>query len=433
MIAKRLTGYDARGVHARTAALMLSVWALAAPVPVAAQPRYRATVLPQLDTTSEAGVLTSTRPAGFGRGGEVIVSAGDGRLHRWVDGGAEVVPVPEPLTLANAVNREGAIVGRYLTSRDTPEARPFLQRADGAFERLTLGGDDTLGEVTGINDGGLMVGFVRFGELGTRAVWWRDGVGAEISGLTGDASAAVAVNETGTVALWAALERGRPEAAFRWTPEGGLETLPSLSADHGTRPTAISGSGVVVGVSYRDREEPRAVLWDAEGRIHLLRRLAPDDVELWDLRALGVSDAGIVVGTELAGDVEPFSREALVWYDGEPHSLRARVDDLPDELTLTVARYVDETGVILAEATRHDDERPQVVTVLLTPVGDPAGEDGGTGAGAPDAGAPVGATGCGCRVGAPGPPAPVWLFLAGLLTRRARRRRGRRRGRAGVC
>ncbi len=116
------------------------------------------------------------------------------------------------------------------------------------------------------------------------------GVGGGVAGFTG--GYALGLNEAGAVT--GVLRRLGDAAAFRWTPDGGIEVLPRLPGAGPARGIAINESGVVVGsaIASASADGPVAALWDEDGSIELLGSPAGTDGAV----ATGVDDAGRVAG-----------------------------------------------------------------------------------------------------------------------------------------
>jgi probable HAF family extracellular repeat protein len=215
--------------------------------------------------------------------------------------------------MALALNNRGQIVGTAENRTHDPSC-PAPQILD--FEPVAWGpaGDiqglpplpgDTVGFALGINDSGQIVGssgnctntvVTAVGLLvGPHAVLWENGSVKDLGNLGGEMMGkAAAINNRGEVAGFSDVADGTVHS-FLWTRETGMKDLGGLGTDVLGDPAGINNNTQVVGGSCDDSGNCRAFLWQ-NNVLSDLNSLIPADSPLYLVYALGISDAGEIVG-----------------------------------------------------------------------------------------------------------------------------------------
>lgn len=153
------------------------------------------------------------------------------------------------------LNDAGTVVG-------CSDGRPALWNAQGV--RRLLG---PAGCATGINEAGVVVGYVERFTLRTAFRWTADGGLEDLGTLGGAESEARDVNEAGDVTGWAEARSGE-RRAFVWTAEGGMQAVDASAASEGR---FINRAREVAGQSTRDTAS-HATRWSgAEARARVAR------------------------------------------------------------------------------------------------------------------------------------------------------------------
>jgi probable HAF family extracellular repeat protein len=177
---------------------------------------------------------------------------------------------------------------------------------------------DTVGFTLGINDLGQVVGvsgtcantvISAVGLVtGPHAVLWENGAVTDLGNLGGKMiGKAGAINNRGEVAGLSDLPDNSVHA-FLWTKDTGMKDLGALGADVLGDPAGINNSTQVVGGSCDSSGNCRAFLWQNKVMTDL-NDLIPADSPLYLMYALGINDAGEIVGFALqksTGDVHAY-------------------------------------------------------------------------------------------------------------------------------
>ncbi len=187
---------------------------------------------------------------------------------------------------AAALNDRGQVVGDVWNVGDvtrpdiTWPCRAFLWDS-GRLELLPLPRGYVSSRATGINNRGLVVGWVRKegADAPTRAVAWEGGVMRELAGLPGGvATIATGVNDAGQIVGGGDTQVGDPgdrrreSHAVLWESDGGVTDIGTLPGHTSCRATAINSRGTVVG-DVRVDPDSGAFVWDRGRGIRLLTPL----------------------------------------------------------------------------------------------------------------------------------------------------------------
>jgi len=125
-----------------------------------------------------------------------------------------------------------------------------------------------------------------------------------------------AVNENGWVVGTARAQATNTTAAFLWKPGTGMASLPAPAGLVNPRALAINAAGDVAGYAVDPTSgASHATLWRAGNPPIDLGTLNPSSTQALASQALGINDAGVVVGTSEVGNIaSPFPlRLAFRW------------------------------------------------------------------------------------------------------------------------
>lgn len=195
---------------------------------------------------------------------------------------------------AEDINASGTVVGWRSTTDGDPRYTPFLWTESGGMTNLgRLPGDTWDAAAVAINDRGEVVGISQ-----SRPFLWTASGGMRGLGMPAGAVFAVPmdISEDGHVAgAWQGADRRQHPVV--WTREGGMRELPLPSHIASAVAEGVNSRGEVVGSGCPapcDVQSPsHALFWPATGApLDLGVRLG-----LWDSRAVGITDAGVVAGT----------------------------------------------------------------------------------------------------------------------------------------
>jgi probable HAF family extracellular repeat protein len=167
---------------------------------------------------------------------------------------------------------------------------------------------DTVGFALGINERGQVVGssgtcantvVTAVGLfVGPHAVLWDNGTVTSLGSLGGTMGKAGAINDRGEVAGFSSLPGDSSVHSFLWTREEGMRDLGALGADYLGDPAGINNNTQVVGGSCDTAGNCRAFLWE-KNVLSDLNDLVAADSPLYLMYALGINDAGEIVGFAL--------------------------------------------------------------------------------------------------------------------------------------
>jgi hypothetical protein len=185
-------------------------------------------------------------------------------------------------TLARRIGPSGVVAGEALLSGHT---RPDPVIWDGGAPK-PLGGCCG-GSARDLNSSGAAVGDAYDPQGRYHAFLWTQGGGMQLIGPPDQYSSAVAINDAGVVVV-----QGLHQS-YRY--DGKLQPLP-LAPRYPSHPRAINHCGLIVGSYGPYSDADRAFGWDpAAGFFDLNARLEPGSG--WKLQAaLGVNDAGMIIG-----------------------------------------------------------------------------------------------------------------------------------------
>ena len=177
---------------------------------------------------------------------------------------------------------------------------------------------DTVGFALGINDLGQVVGssgscantiVTAVGLfVGPHAVLWDNGSVTDLGSLGGTMGKAGAINNRGEVAGFSSLPGDSSVHSFLWTKDTGMQDLGALGTDYLGDPAGINNNTQVVGGSCDISGNCRAFFWEKKV-LSDLNDFIPADSPLYLLYALGINDAGEIVGFALeksTGDVHAY-------------------------------------------------------------------------------------------------------------------------------
>ena len=118
---------------------------------------------------------------------------------------------------------------------------------------------------------------------------------ASTLGSLGDANSdsfATAINDRGQAVGWFTLPNGGPSHAFLWDPNSGARDL-GAGTGVASQAFGINNEGQVVGAFYDQFQDAHAFIWDAANGMRNLGTLPGGLSSV----AVGINDAGVVVGT----------------------------------------------------------------------------------------------------------------------------------------
>ncbi len=256
---------------------------------------------------------------------------------RWKADGTPVVlhkATPYGQAFGNDLNDAGIVVGS--DNEVAPGAGNILHamrwNPDGSFAELPLAPGAVHQAAQGINNKGVIVGYMELANTSTRAVRW-DGQGAHLLGTRLCCfDVARDVNDAGTAVGY--VSNGFISPA-RWSASGALTILSLPPGDNFGFANAINNRGQVVGLTgFANGPDVthHAVVWAPDGHPSVLPFSdSRNDDDLTE--ALGINDEGVIGG--LAEDPsDPRGTRAAIWFKGRrifvptAAASRAEVTDL---------------------------------------------------------------------------------------------------------
>lgn len=248
--------------------------------------------LPTGSTSKGIGLNDSGQVVGYADAG------GTSHAFLW-EGGVMTDLIPGPqASFANAVNDAGVVAGHYNLNR------PFIWE-DGVLTDLGgFGGSSSFGYALDINEAGQVVGssFVNNGSEGIsqHAFLWEDGVMTDLGALPGLLdSRALGVNELGQVVGFSSLfdPDTTDEVSRSFLHSDGVMIDLNVPGDYSVAED-INDSGQVVG--WSTSSAARAYIYE-DGVVTDLNDLIPAGSGLTIYKALGINNAGQIVGYALGG------------------------------------------------------------------------------------------------------------------------------------
>jgi probable HAF family extracellular repeat protein len=340
--------------------ITLGVLAFLALVPAGAAaqgetPSYTYTEIGVFGTASSDG--RGTGAAWDVNGADQVVGAsttnvfGAGRGFLWADGRLTNLGVIGGGTFAASaaygVNEDGVVVGQtHVNGTDPPHA--FRYR-NGALTDLGTGyGAGSFSRAWDINDAGVAVGErSRRQSSPVRAVLWRDGRIRDLGtlggtgGTFGTSSVAYDVNGRRQV-VGAALPSTGPLHPFLWQ-RGTMRDLGTLGGDHEAgEARAINEAAQVVGSSPTAAGPTHAFLWQ-NGAMRDLGTLGANSSHAHDIN----EDGDVVGGSRTPSSPPSNAGHAFLWTGGRMVDLNSVVTNLPGDVTLEVARAINDDGTIV--------------------------------------------------------------------------------------
>ena len=314
---------------------------------------------------TEIGVFGTASSDGRGTGAAWDVNAGNrvvgasttnvfgaGRGFLWADGVLTNLGVIAgggtfAASAAYGVNDEGIVVGQsHVNGSDPPHA---VRYSNGTLTDLGTGyGSGSFSRAWEINGAGVVVGErSRRQSSAVRAVLWRDGRIRDLGtlggtgGTFGTSSVAYDVNARRQV-VGAALPSRGPLHPFLWQ-RGTMRGLGTLGGDHEAgEARAINDVAQVVGSSPTAAGPTHAFLWQ-DGAMRDLGTLGGGSSH-----AYGINRDGDVVGGSRTPNSPPFNAgHAFLWTNRAMLDLNSLVTNLPSDVTLEVARAINEDGSIV--------------------------------------------------------------------------------------
>jgi probable HAF family extracellular repeat protein len=194
---------------------------------------------------------------------------------------------------------------------------------------------DTAGFALGLNNSGQIVGATGTCAnvivtavglfLGTHAVLWDNGPATDLGSLGGTLGKAAAINERGEVAGLSSLPGDSSIHSFLWSKDTGMQDLGALGADVVGDPAGINNNTQIVGGSCDKSGNCRAFFWDKKV-LSDLNDFLPADSPLYLLYALGINDAGEIVGFALekkTGEVHGYLASPVRGKSGQQNAVPA--------------------------------------------------------------------------------------------------------------
>lgn len=350
--------------------------------------RYRYVDLGMLNPNAAPGLDRRSNGSALNEAGEVV---GDSfskttRLHafRWRDGTKRDLGAATATgsSYATGINEWGMVVGASHVDTDNPPHAVIWRK--GVLTDLGTGyGKGSQSSAAALNDRGQVVGLhATSATAPKRAVLWADGrirdlgtLGGTTDGGQNDTeSEANAINNAGQVVGVARAPGARPLHGFLWQ-DGRMRDLGNLGGTtESTQPYDINDNGTVVGTSQAGDGYSYAFLW-RNGTMRSLGTVGPR-FYFSGSTAAAVNNSNVVVGSfRLKGDcVYQACFRAFVSQDGVMRNLNALTDGVPANRRLTLAKDINDKGVIVARSCEVADCDRQTAgegtsrAVLLVPI-----------------------------------------------------------------
>lgn len=343
----------------------------------AAPSRYRATVLPQLDSVDTVDSPARTVGKALSDQGEVVGEFGfPPQSFSWPSG-ASALSAKEQFRSGQAFFHDvsdDTRVGSFLVPGEAPRAFSIGKDKELKLLPKLSEGSRLAATATAVSRNGVIAGWCETNSpedafnVARHAVIWRNGAINDLGQLGGNDSEAVAVNNFGMVA-GSALERsGQPTRAFRWSESRGLEGLPALAEGAATAAFDLNDAGSIVGFAESIDSERGAVRhaasWSPENQLSVLPFVPFAQARSASAEALALNHQGQIVG--LQRNVGKIQIQAVLWEDGMGYALQDLVDNLPGGIRFDSAVAINDRGEILVNG--FNEETTQYITVLLIPI-----------------------------------------------------------------
>ena len=224
---------------------------------------------------------------------------------------------------ANSVNNRGEVAGLAETTLQDPtpgcpvlQFKPVIWK-NGVVHELDPYPGDTDGVAAQINDRGQVVGAsgscASFNPnsglylVENHALLWENGKVTDLGNLGGTGGIAgnhaCAINNRGHVVGPSELADDATFHGFLWTRETGMRDLGTLPADYASLALGINEAGEVVGASLDADFNPRAMLWK-KGVMADLNTLIPTSSALYLLLANSINSSGAITGLAVTSSGE---------------------------------------------------------------------------------------------------------------------------------
>jgi probable HAF family extracellular repeat protein len=221
---------------------------------------------------------------------------------------------------AIGINNRGVVAGFAESAQADPNpACPVSQVSaviwqNGKIQELPAYTGDTDGVAWAVNDNGQVVGAsgactaynpdLGIYMVANHALLWENGEATDLGNLGGTGGLpgnhACALNNQGQVVGHSTLADNNTFHGFLWTRAGGMVDLGTLSGDASSLALGINDGGVVVGASFDEDFNERAILW-RNGTMTDLNTLVPANSPLYLLQAESINSNGEIIGLAIDG------------------------------------------------------------------------------------------------------------------------------------
>ena len=272
--------------------------------------------------------------------GEVIgqselASEEDIRAFRWFAGAMAPLSATGDLqTNAFGLNEAGVVVGETIAGSGFEETKLPAAWIEDNFASLPIG-EFAQGSARAANDAGVIAGHT-FEEGSNHLLLWEETLLVETIPVAGGLAQVNGLNDQKQIV--GQIHEGSVKKAFAWQ-EGTFEALGTLGGENSIA-YDINDEGWIVGEASTDGELAiHAVLWQ-EGEVTDLGTIGdgPDATS----RALGINEAGVIVGEAQVGDM----MHAVVWEDGEIFDLNTLLPAETEWDLLSTAVSINDRGWI---------------------------------------------------------------------------------------
>ena len=287
-----------------------------------------------------------------------LFDAGKSRATRWTTSAVADLgtSLNTPDNEASAINSAGSAVGYSGSGVST---RAILFANGTSFTLQALSSSHTNTRALAINSNGVAVGYSGIGStvsLESPVIWTANSVQA-LPTLGGFYGRATSLNDARTVVGYSAVSGNSYSRATLWK-NGVASDLGTLGGAYSFA-NSINTAGVIVGRStLAGNASGRATIWN-EGQILSIDTLGGN----WS-EALDINNVGQVVGSAYTTGNE--SIHAFLWQEGSLIDLNNYVANLPVDLILTHASAINDSELIVGQATYSSSGRN--TSFVLAPV-----------------------------------------------------------------